>query len=223
MEVCDDHEDDIDAGIVKKIHDHNIYKNAKDLTEQLRPVANAIDTCQSDKTSIADAADTWLSLAEHPALQAHKKSVDKRLNQALTAEHFTAYKLHPKYQGRRLNDKQLAIVNEFLEQRDPDNIATLIALDAQSAPFPPVYFTESAKSINPVVWWKGLKMYSVPSSFIDLAALLLASPASSASIERVFSSFGLIHTKVRNRLGNAKAAKLVFCYRMLRGKEELDY
>ena len=27
----------------------------------------------------------------------------------------------------------------------------------------------------------------------------------------------------RNRLGNAKAAKLVYCYRMLRGKDELDY
>ena len=27
----------------------------------------------------------------------------------------------------------------------------------------------------------------------------------------------------RNRLGNAKAAKLVHCYRMLRGKDELDY
>ena len=47
--------------------------------------------------------------------------------------------------------------------------------------------------------------------------------ASSASIERIFSSFGLIHNKIRNRLGVEKAAKLVFRYRMLRGKEDLDY
>ena len=47
-------------------------------------------------------------------------------------------------------------------------------------------------------------------------------PPSSASIERVFSSFGAIHTKVRNGLGNGKASKLVFCYRMLRGRKELE-
>ena len=47
--------------------------------------------------------------------------------------------------------------------------------------------------------------------------------ASSASLERVFSSFGLVHTKLRNKLGIAKAQKLVYCYRMLRGSAELDY
>ena len=37
-------------------------------------------------------------------------------------------------------------------------------------------------------------------------------------IERVFSSFGVILTKIRNRVGNETAYKLVFCYRMLRGQ-----
>ena len=52
---------------------------------------------------------------------------------------------------------------------------------------------------------------------------LHSASASSASIERIFSSFGLIHNKVRNRLGVEKATKLVFCYRMLRGRQELDF
>jgi len=46
---------------------------------------------------------------------------------------------------------------------------------------------------------------------------------SSASIEQIFSYFGNIHTKVCNLLGNSKAYKLVFCYRILRGSVELDY
>jgi hypothetical protein len=31
----------------------------------------------------------------------------------------------------------------------------------------------------------------------------------------------MIQSKLRNRLGLVKAGKLVFCYRMLRGKDEI--
>ena len=48
-------------------------------------------------------------------------------------------------------------------------------------------------------------------------------PASSASIERMFPKFDVIHTKLRNRFGKIKASKLVFCYRVLRGQSEIDY
>ena len=46
-------------------------------------------------------------------------------------------------------------------------------------------------------------------------------PASSAAIESIFSTFGLIQTKLRNKLGIQKCGKLVFCYRMLKEKNEL--
>ena len=49
----------------------------------------------------------------------------------------------------------------------------------------------------------------------DAAMSLLSKPPSSASIERTFSSFGLVQTKLQNRLGHTIAEKLVFCYRML--------
>ena len=58
---------------------------------------------------------------------------------------------------------------------------------------------------------------------IKFALQLMGAPASSASIERVFSTFGLVHSKLRNRLGVERASKLVFCYRMLRGPVEIDY
>ena len=64
----------------------------------------------------------------------------------------------------------------------------------------------------------------VDPSFADLARRLMSSPASSVSIERVFSTFSLIHNKIRNRLGVQKASKLVFCYRMLLGgTKDLDW
>ena len=48
-------------------------------------------------------------------------------------------------------------------------------------------------------------------------------PSSLAAIERIFSNFGMIQSKLRNRLGLVKAGKLVFCNRMLRGKDEIDW
>jgi len=47
-------------------------------------------------------------------------------------------------------------------------------------------------------------------------------PASSAAIECVFSNFGVIQTKLRNRLGLSKVDKLVACYRFLTSKDEID-
>ena len=67
------------------------------------------------------------------------------------------------------------------------------------------------------------KSNAINKDLCELAYKLMAMPASSASIERVFSNFGLIQSKLRNRLGVQKAAKLVACYRILRGKEELDW
>ena len=49
---------------------------------------------------------------------------------------------------------------------------------------------------------------------VQLARKLLVMPASSAAIERIFSNFGLIQTKLRNKLEIQKCGKLVFCYQM---------
>jgi len=46
--------------------------------------------------------------------------------------------------------------------------------------------------------------------------------ASSTGIERLFSAFGLVHTKLRNRLGIEKASKLVTILKALIKKGEVD-
>ena len=50
--IAQDHETELDDSIVK-IMDYSIFKQARDLPEQLRPIANALDICQSDGASIA--------------------------------------------------------------------------------------------------------------------------------------------------------------------------
>jgi hypothetical protein len=43
-------------------------------------------------------------------------------------------------------------------------------------------------------------------------------PSCSAAIERIFSNFGMIQSKLRNRLGLAKAGKLVFLLQNVKGE-----
>ncbi|XP_077262588.1 uncharacterized protein LOC143897656 [Temnothorax americanus] len=51
--------------------------------------------------------------------------------------------------------------------------------------------------------------------FLDLCNQLLTSVAATAGLERFFSNFGIIQSKLRNRLGNEKASKLVFMFKYL--------
>ena len=65
--------------------------------------------------------------------------------------------------------------------------------------------------MNPSTWWKSVgKNCKLPEGFVDLMINLHMTSASAACIERIFSTFGLVMTKLRNRLGMEKAAKLVF-------------
>ena len=220
--IIHEHERELsfDSAVVTKVVDYSLCKNDMDLVEQLRPIASALDRCQSDGSSLADACDLCLSLLSEPVLCPHEKTVSKRFKDAITPEHLTAYMLHPQYRGEKLTDEQRQDVSVWL---NPSFIATFISFQAKAAPFPGTYFSEEATSISPNTWWQGVVACGVDPSFTDLARLM-SSPASSASIERVFSTFSLIHNKIRNRLGVQKASKLVFCYRMLRGgTKDLDW
>ena len=94
---------------------------------------------------------------------------------------------------------------------------------AQTDPFPKLRFREEARQVSSTVWWKSLTGSKVSENvFIELAIRLVSAPASSASIERIFSTFAHVHNKVRNRLSVEKAQKLVYCYRTLRGNSTDD-
>lgn len=57
----------------------------------------------------------------------------------------------------------------------------------------------------------------------DLSMQLHTAVASSAGIERLFSTFGLVHSKLRNRLGTEKASKLVSIIRTLNSNNSVFY
>jgi hAT family protein len=67
---------------------------------------------------------------------------------------------------------------------------------------------EVQSKMNPLDWWKQSVTTAAPNKLLDIINILFILPASSAGIERCFSTMGNIMTKQRNRLTIEKATKL---------------
>lgn len=51
--------------------------------------------------------------------------------------------------------------------------------------------------------------------------VLLNAKATSATVERMFSTYGLVQSNIRNKLGLMKAANLVFLFNALNNKKKI--
>jgi len=94
--------------------------------------------------------------------------------------------------------------------------------------FPANMFVESVvAAFSASKWWlvmekKAGKCNALLVDFCRLMRGLQSAPSSSASLERIFSTFGHIWSKLRNRLGPEKAEKLVKVYRYLRDGDNTE-
>jgi len=79
-------------------------------------------------------------------------------------------------------------------------IALLINYQAQASPFPSTFFTKVATKLSQINWWKALRSYKPPNDILELGVKLLSCPASSTSIEWIFSNLGNIHTEFCNEM-----------------------
>ena len=222
LKICEENEEAIDARISQLVNNYNLYKQVKDLHAQLQSVGKCLDKLQGDSATLADACHEWLGLMKDKNLMQYKNQIAARMKAALQPFHFLAYMTDPKYKGERLNDQQKEQARNWLHAKLPDRLSSLIAFEAETEPYPASFF--KVKDLKASVWWKGLtKSKKLPTDFVRLMIQLQCAPPSSASIERIFSNFGLVHSKLLNRLGVEKATKLVFCYRMLRGGLDIDW
>lgn len=123
--------------------------------------------------------------------------------------HYLANLLDHRFRGLQLSQDQLDEAMEYVNLYHSAAMPDVISYRAKTFPFKDYLFSEaSIKNVTPIIWWLALKENVNPITF-DLATQLHTAIASSAGIERLFSAFGLIHTKLRNNLGIGKASKLV--------------
>ena len=215
----------IDPRIRSIIHNVGLFNEVKHLQLQLQPVSNGLNRLQSDSSTIADACETWIDLLQNSDLQTYKDKVHQRFQKAMTPAHYLANVLHSQYWGKLLLPDQVSSAQDLLFQTTPDMLPDLLSFMTDSLEISNTLLPASVITwTRPTVWWLSLSKSSpVSKDLCSLAQKILKMPSSSASIERVFFNFGLIQTKLRNRLGLQKAAKLVFSYWYLRGKEDIDW
>lgn len=192
----------------------------------LRPVTNALDRTQADDCNIAEACHLLLNLRNSFLQSEHitremKKSITSRFKAAMTPAHFLAYILDPRYLGSSLDHAMEEAAEDLLRKQNSDLLPVLYEFQAKGPNIPQHMFEESFITQLPrKVWWRTMqRKVKVLEPLATLAIKLNSLPASSAAIERVFSGFSLIQTKLRNRLAIAKMAKLAVCYRNLRDIE----
>lgn len=221
VQLCQDHKDAIESDIIKIVNDAQIAINANDLIARLDPIAIALDRVQRDYTTISICVEVWhkleMDLSQQPL--SVKKSFFKRKNMALGPIHYLANIMDHRFLGRHLTSTQKGEAFEYLNNINSAFIPFVMSLMSKVTPFPKYFFGDHFRVTPPITWWKSVPVADLDwpdkSTFLQLCEQLHSAVASTAAIERTFSSFGLIQSDLRNRLGNQKASKLVFMFKCM--------
>lgn len=202
----------VSAKSVGLLFDEVFMNEVKKYVLILDPICKLINECQSQKCSAADAVDTWLSL-QLPA--EYSTMLKNRQNMALNKYSLSAFYLHPFKDKAKLNNEHDDIIFEFLFQNlDGTGIEEWDHYRHKTGFFQTLFEKDIQK---PLVFWNMAEMkYPTLTKF---AKKLLQIPASSAQLERLFSSWAHVHSFKRNRLTFERSKKLLHVYYSLRFKD----
>ena len=221
LAVCEENRKEIDSIVHSKVTNLGLKRQAEELYERLSPIAIALDKMQADSAMIADCVEIWKEL-EMKLKDLKNREINQkfraRCSQAVTPAHLLANLLHPTLQGKNLSPEEKEKSVEYAGQKWPSMMPTIIRFQGQTSPFQPCKFAdEVTKSVKPIAWWQS-HAGMIPDDDLRAVKQLLSAVAASSGVERVFSSYGLVQSKLRNRLGTEKAAKLVFLFKALNMK-----
>lgn len=226
--ICTDNRAAINSDISSKVNDITLKISATDYLEKLKIISVALDKVQRDCCTIGEATEIWIEIINHFKLQENNclepnlNCVLQRFKMAMTPAHYLANLLDHRFRGLQLSQEQLDEAMEYVNSYHPAAMPDIMSYRAKTSPFKNYLFSEeSIKNVKPITWWLALKS-NVNTVTFDLVTQLHTAVASSAGIERLFSAFGLVHTKLRNRLGIEKVAKLVTILKALNKKSEID-
>lgn len=218
--VCSEQRCALDADVLRIVQCSDFKIQVEDYQKKLKRISIALDKVQKDDCNLGESVEIWLELKEFltgcPECSENEfNHYQKRFEMAMTPSHFLANLLHPLYKGERLSENQMEIAMEYVDSLHPAVMPEILKYKAQSSPFQKYRFKKDViQSLTPQIWWMSFQN-SISEDMKLLCNQLFSAVASSAGIERMFSSFGLVHSKMRNKLGNEKAAKLTAIFKHL--------
>lgn len=220
-EIIKENKDEIDPSIVSKIDNMNIYKNCLDLKEQLKVVGEALDKLQSNKTTLSQAFKIWQDLMNDRKLEFYHDSIEKRFKQAMEPFHYLAFITDPAYLSVSVDGTALLeeVAISWMQSWEPEFVPYILSFRIKDYDTyqRSMFLPSVLESFSAYKWWKLVKnktdSMSKMNNFCSFMMKLHSIPSSSAGLERIFSSFGHIWTKLRNKLGINKVEKLVKIYK----------
>lgn len=192
----------------------SISRSCDDLLVLFDPVCHALNKMQCATTTLSEAVEIWIELLQ----KAPKKAggydlLVARSKQALECPFFLlANVLDPRFKGAKLTPAQVDVARQFAEEEGSEMAVALNLYLARSSPFRPALFVEG---VEPIAWWKAGLVSGFPKCLCELALRFASSLASTASLERIFSTMGHVYGRRRTHLGVEKAGKLSFLFRSL--------
>lgn len=228
FKICEDHRDKIDDNVQSKVANVMLKRNVEDMIAILKPISVTLDKVQRNECPIAHAVYLWKQLKKEfwDATQDEtiRQKFINRYNMALTPTHFLAYIIDPKqiintepHLQLTENEKKIGLDFACSKYASAYLLPLIIKFQAKASPFMESFFHESVVTeVSAHEWWKSQKeaIDAVNTDVFSIIEQLLTAQASSASVERIFSSFGLVHSKLRNKLGTEKASRLAFLFKM---------
>ncbi|XP_023235337.1 uncharacterized protein LOC111634730 isoform X3 [Centruroides sculpturatus] len=212
LEVCDENRLVIHKDIVVKVQNLEIKRGAEDLLTCLKIIAVALDKMQRNDCTISEGIELWFGVQsdlQQLGTTGVTQPAKDRFDMAITDYHFLANLLDPRYQGAKLTDSMKDAALTLCHAHYPDAMPSVLKYLAKTSPFLQHMFAESVlTNITPLTWWQSLRD-RIDEPVLKLVTQLNTAVASSAGIERIFSTYRLVHTKLKNRLEQEKAAKLV--------------
>jgi hypothetical protein len=196
-------------------------KNCEDLLRVFDPVANALNHMQRNTTTLSEAVQVWIDLLEKvPRDIGGREAVIQRSKQALECPFFLlANVLDPRFAGTRLTPTQLDYARQFSEEEGPEVALALNLYLARAPPFRQIMFQPNA---DPMAFWHAGQLSGFPAELCSLALRLCGCVASTAPLERNFSTMSHVYGQKRNALGAEKAGKLTFLFRSLNSAQVSD-
>lgn len=160
--------------------------------------------------------------------EALRSAMKEQIKKAITPWHIIAY-LADFTQEKKLPLQMEEVGRDHLNKLNPRYGATLVCFEIRDAnTFPTSMMNPTLMTqLGPLRFWRQINTYgdrlqNVPKGFGRLMESLQTIPCSSAGLERIFSSYSIIHTKLRNRLSNPRVEKLVKVYRSFDKEDEVE-
>ena len=115
------------------------------------PVCVIINKCQSTHFSIADASEEWLQLVVPEGHEEFEDFFNYRRKKASNIYVLVANYLHPRYQGQKLNFKEMDYVEKFLLENLDASGLNVVEEHKNKKGFFRELFTKNTES--PVTFW----------------------------------------------------------------------